>query len=178
MKKILILLLLLFTGCSEKTLMNTPTKRVEMFFENYQTLNEEVISQLTNAIDSRTEFTSKQKEIYLDIMKEHYRSLKYDVKDEIIDGNRATVTVEIEVKDYSKIMEEADLYLKNHPEEFYDNGNYNEKLFIDYRLKQLQNAKNTIKYTLTLSLTNIDNIWKLDNISEIDEQKINGIYDY
>lgn len=181
MKKYLIVLftVLLLTGCGTKKLMNTPTKKVEMFFENYQTLNDDVISQLDDTVAASKDFNDTQKDKYKALMKKHYQNIKYDVKDEKVDGDKATVTVEIEVKDYSKAMEEADLYLEEHKKEFVDEeGNYSKSKFMDYRLDKLEKVEDTVKYTLELSLTKIDDEWKLDDISDSDQQKINGIYNY
>lgn len=181
MKKYIIAIIMAFvlTGCGTKNLMNTPTKKVEMFFENYQTLNEDVLEQLNNTVKQSSEFTDDQKEEYKSLMKKHYQSLKYDIKDEKIDGDQATVTVEIEVKDYSKVMTLADLYLEENQKEFEDeDGNYSKEKFMDYRLKELKKVDDTVKYTIELNLTKIDDEWKLDNLSDTDMQKINGIYNY
>lgn len=179
MKKIIILLIVvILTGCDEKNLMNTPTKKVEMFFENYQTLSDDVISDLNRVTAEEELFNTENREKYIELMKKHYQELTFEVKDEKVDGNTALVTVEIEVKDYSKALEEADSYLEENKEEFEENGKYNEFLFMDYKIKKLSEVKDTVKYTLDLTLSKIDDVWTLDNISNIDEQKINGVYDY
>lgn len=180
MKKLILLLtgILLMTGCGTSKLLNTPTKKVEMFFGKYQSLDEDVVKQLEEVSSSEMIFNEEQKKQYIDIMKKHYKNIKYDVKDEKIDGSTATVTVEIDVKDYSKIMEEADTYLEEHPSEFEKDGEYNESLFTDYRLKKLKEAKDRVKYTVELTLTKIDDEWVLDDIDSVTEKKIQGIYDY
>lgn len=120
MKKLLFLVssFLLLTGCGTSKLLNTPTKKVEMFFGKYQSLDQDVIDQLNDVSENEMIFNDDQKEEYINLMKKHYKEIKYDVKDETIDGDTATVTVEIEVRDYSKIMNDADQYLKDHPEKF------------------------------------------------------------
>lgn len=183
MKKILsfIVLLGLSTGCSctSNITKSTPTKEVEKFLNNYQTLNNDVVAQLDDVVQKELTFTEEQKEKYKDIMKKHYQDLTYEIKDEVIDGDNATVTVEIEVRDYSKIMSDADTYLTEHPEEFNDDtGAYNVSLFNDYRLEKIKEAKEKVKYTLNLTLTKIDDEWHLDDLSEIDESKIHGTYQY
>lgn len=181
MKKILLVLfaVMFFTGCETSNMMNTPTKKVEMFLENYRTLDEKVVEQLDETVDESMEFNDAQREKYKALMKKHYQSLNYDIKDETIDGDTALVTVEIEVKDYSKVMNEADLYLEENKNQFKnEEGNYDKSLFMDYRLEQLSKATETVKYTLELTLTKVDDEWRLDNISDSDQQKINGIYNY
>ena len=184
MKKIcgFLLGLILITGCAcgnTKLSVDTPTKKVENFFSNYQTLNAEVLKQLDEAVDKETDFTEEQKNEYKELMKKHYKNLKYDIKDEVINGEHATVTVEIEVTDYSKIMTEADNYLATHPEEFNNTeGNYDVTLFTKYRLDKLKDANEKVKYTLDLTLTKINDEWVLDTINDTDESKIHGMYIY
>lgn len=184
MKKIGIFLLGLFfiTGCScgnTKLTMDNPTKKVENFFSNYQTLNSDVLKQLDDVVSKETDFTEEQREEYKEFMKKHYKNLKYEIKEEMIDGDNATVTVEIEVTDYSKVMTDADAYLEQNPNEFNDeSGVYDVSLFTRYRLDKLKDAKDTVKYTLDLTLTKIEDEWALDALSETDESKIHGMYIY
>ncbi len=181
MKKIIVPIILsfiLFTGCGEK-LNNTPTKQVEMFFMNYQTLNQKVIDDLDNVLKNDNTMTNDQKEKYKEIMKKHYKNLTYDIKDEVVNGDTAVVTVEIEVYDYSKKKASVDEYVKNHSDEFLDDDNkFSDEKFISYRLSEFENVKDKVKYTLELNLTKIDDKWELNDISSIDEDKILGIYEY
>lgn len=180
MKKIMLLItgMILLVGCGNSKLLNTPTKRVEMFFGKYQSLDEDVVKQLEDVSSSEMIFNDEQKKKYVDFMKEHYKDIKYEIKDEVINGDTATVTVEIDVKDYSKIMSDADTYLEEHPEEFNKDNQYNESLFTDYRLEQLKATKDRVKYTIELTLTKIDDEWVLDDLNSDTEKKIQGIYDY
>ncbi len=182
MKKIIVpflmILTILLSGCGE-TLNNTPTKQVEMFFMNYQTLNKDVIEDLNDVLATDNSMTESQKEKYKDIMKNHYKNLVYDIKDERINGDTAIVTVEIEVYDYSKIIANANTYLEDNMEEFLgDDNKYSQEKFIDYRLSELEKVKDKVKYTLDLNLTKIDDRWQLDKISSLDEDKILGVYEY
>lgn len=183
MKKLIGILLgiLFMTGCAcnMNVTKDTPTKKVEEFFSNYQKMDDDVNVQLENVVNNQTDFTEEQKKEYKEIMKKHYQNLKYDIKEEEIDGDNATVTVEIEVTDYSKIMADADTYLSEHQDEFNDEeGVYDVTLFNKYRLEQLKKATDTVKYTLDLSLTKVDEKWVLDPISDTDESKIQGTYVY
>ena len=182
MKKTIIILLifLLMSGCSLKNIDNTPTKQVETFFNNYQTLDKKVLDDLDIVIAKQTNFTDKQKEEYRNILKKHYQDLTYEIKDETINGNRANVEVEIEVTDFYKVLNESNEYLKNNSNEFYDQqNNYDESKFINYQLDKLKDANETVKYTLNLTLVkNDDGDWILDDIDDIQEKKILGIYEY
>ena len=177
MKKILltIMTIIMFSGCSG-TLLNTPTKKVEMFFNKYQSLDDDVMNQLKDVVNNEISFTKEQGLSYIEIMKKHYQSLKYRIKDEVIDGNTAVVTVEIEVIDYSDILKDADNYLKENESEFMKNGKIDEKLFNDYRLNKLKSANDKVKYTIDMTLTNVDGKWELDEVSRDTKDKIHGVY--
>lgn len=181
MKKILCLLaaFTFLTGCDNGSLLNTPTKKVEMFLANYQTLDADVLEQLDDVVEATDSFDDDQKDMYREIMKKHYKNITYEVKDEIIDGDTATVTTEIEVTDYSKIISEADTYrIENENEFMNDAGEYDEKLFIDYRLEKLKEAKEKVKYTIDFTLTKVEDEWKLDPLTDEQENKIHGLYSY
>lgn len=182
MKKICSFLIgiIILSGCSNtKMIVESPTKKVEKFFSNYQTLDAEVLRQLDRAVSKESEFTDEQKEEYKELMKKHYKNLKYEIKDETINGDTAVVTVEIEVTDYSKIMSDADNYLENNPNTFNnEDGIYDVSLFTKYRLDKLKEAKEKVKYTLDLTLTKVSGEWILDTLNEVDESKIHGMYIY
>lgn len=180
MKKLAMMLFVpfLLVGCGQK-IMNTPTKQVEMFFANYQSLDDSVVEQLNKVANEEELFNSTQRKEYVELMKKHYQDLKYEIKDEIIDGDTATVTVEIEVTDYSKTLEDAEKYLNENKSEFNNDKNeYDESLFTTYRLEQLKKSTDKVKYTLNIYLTKVDNEWKIDDLSETDRMKINGMYEY
>lgn len=180
MKKIIFIgisMLVLLTGCNNFN--NTPTKQVEMMLADYQTLNEDVLDDLDKVVEDETALQGEQKEIYRDLMKKHYKGLIYDVKNEKIDGDEAIVTVEIDVMDYTKTMLSANNYLSEHPEEFQNaDGKLDEKKFMDYRLKKLKETKDRVKYTLEVRVTKKNDKWIVDNLTEEQEQKLHGIYQY
>lgn len=183
MKKIIVILatfiFLTGCGCENGVLMNTPTKKVEMLLANYQTLDKDVLEQLDDVVNKEDSFNDDQRDAYRDIMKDHYKNLTYEVKDEVINGNQATVTTEIEVTDYSNVIEEAAQYRLEHEDEFKDeDGNFDESLYINYRLDKLKDAKEKVKYTIDFTLTKVDDEWKVDPLTEEQEDKIHGLYRY
>lgn len=181
MKKILLVVVMFLTlcGCNIMDMDNTPKKQVEKFFNGYQTLDKSVLENLDIIVNNETTLSAEQKDKYRDLLKKHYQNLDYDIKEETINGDSASVKVEIEVTDYSKIKREIEEKRTLSSEEFYDVDNtFSESKFQDYRLDKLKDNKERVKYTLYLSLTKVDNKWKLDTISETDEEKILGIYEY
>ena len=102
MKKILIylsciMIVVLLSGCS---MDNTPTKKVENFLDNYTSGSNTVLNQLKEMVDSDSMMDDNQRNTYSDIMKRQYKDMTYEIKDETINGDNATVTAEIEVYDY------------------------------------------------------------------------------
>ena len=182
MKKILMVLVLtvvLVCGC-ENNLMNTPTKRVETMLNNYVTLDEEVLKDLDETMLSETVMTTEQKNKYREILKKQYQNLSYEIKDETVDGDNATVEVEIEVYDYKKIIDEAEVYLKENPQEFEQEEGESVDIskFNDYKLEELEKAKDKVTYTLNLTLKKVDGKWKLDDLTDTEISKIHGLYAY
>ena len=177
MKKLVFLFLSLFLiGCSD--LSNTPTKKAEEFLKKYQTLDESVISDLNNVVNE-SDLNETQRSMYIDIMKKHYQNLSYEIKDETIDGDEAVVTVEIAVTDFKKVLDEANNYMNNNKEEFYDeNDEYSVVKFNDYKLNKLKEAKDKIRYTIEIKLTKINEDWTVDKLDSKTYDKINGVYNY
>lgn len=182
MKKIITILtlILLFTGCTLDDIDNTPTKQVEAFLNSYQTLDKKVLEDLDLVIAKKSDFNKEQKEKYRKILKKHYQNLTYEIKDETVNGDKANVKVEIEVTDFYKVLKEIEKYLETNKNIFLDeNNNYSNQKYYDYQLEELSKAKDNVKYTLNLTLTKKDNgDWVLNEIDEIEEKKILGIYEY
>jgi len=171
------LALLLFLGCDN--LMNTPTKRVEEFLNDYQTNDSTVLTQLDSTLTNEMTLNDAQRDDYRDMMKKQYKDLVYTIKDETVDGNNATVKVEIEVYDYNKAIKEADSYILLNQADFLDEeGGMDNNKFMDYKIERMKEVGERVKYTIDFHLTKSDNSWKLDDITEIDRQKIHGIYSY
>ncbi len=182
MKKVIIsislTLLLTLTGCNTN-INNTPTKKAEEFLTKYQTLDAAVVDDLDRVIEEEEKFNTVNREQYKDLIKNQYKDMTYLVKNETINGDNAIVEVEITVKDYKKVMDEAEVYRDSNIALFTDElGNYSETMYIDYVIAQLKDAKETVKYTLELTLTKKDKKWELDPINEETEDKILGIYSY
>ena len=124
MKKIFLFvfgLLVLLTGCN--TLINTPTKKVEELLSKYQMVDQDISSEIDNLLNDEVTLTSDEKVKYKDIISKQYKNLVYTIKDETVDGDNAIVTVEIEVLDYKKVIDEVDSKYSN--DVTLDRSNYN-----------------------------------------------------
>ena len=177
MKKLIAMLLCLIalTGCNN--VMNTPTKEVEEFLGKYQTMDDKVIGQLDDVLKTDTTMSDKQKEDYKSLMKKQYQNISYKIKDETVDGEHASIVVELEVYDYAKAMKNADDHLKQNASTYVkEDGSTDDEKFMDYKIGQMKDMKDKVTYTITFTLTKKDDVWKLDDITDIDRQKIHGIY--
>lgn len=176
MKKLIyILFLFLLVGCND--LSNTPTKKAEEFLKKYQSLDSSVISDLNNAVNE-TDLNDEQKKLYVDIMKKHYQNLSYEIKDETMDGDEAVVTVEIAVTDFKRVLDDANNYMNDNKEQFYENGEYSVVKFNDYKLEKLKEAKEKVRYTIEINLTRTNDKWNVDTLDKDTYDKLNGVYNY
>jgi len=177
-KNILLVLTILFLTVGCDNMMNAPTKKVEQFLSNYQTMNEDVLSQLDEVLEDAGNFSEDQTKKYRELMKNQYKNLSYKIKDETEDGDNATVEVEIEVYDYGKSISESENYLTTNRDEFIntETNEVDTKKFLDYKIKKLEDVKDKVTYTINFTLTKVNGEWKLNNISDIDRQKLHGLY--
>lgn len=177
MKKIITLLsIIILTGCTTLDISNTPTKKVEEFLNKYQILDEEILNELDNVIEEKTKLNSENKEEYRELIKKQYKDMQYTIKEETIDGDEAKVTAQIIVKDFTKIINDAENYKRENMKEFYENNTYNDNLYKKYLLDKLKDAKDRVTYTLDFTLKKENTKWRLDPITEEIEDKILGIY--
>lgn len=179
MKKIILFVLTLglLTGCSFKDMMNTPTKRVEELLGKYQSLDKKLVGQLDEVVSNEPTFNETHKKDYKDVIKKQYQNLTYKIKNETVDGNKATVEVQIEVVDLISEVDKANKYTMEHEKEFMgtDNKVSTEKVN-DYKIKQLKDAKVKIKYTITFDVKKTDKTWKVADLNETQRQKLQGMY--
>lgn len=171
MKKIFCILLSVFilTGCGKMN--NTPTKKVEALLSKYQSNDSEVMNDLDNVLLMDSNFTDDERNDYKEFMKKHYQDMTYKVKNESIDGDSASVEVEITVRNYSNVINEANDYRLNNASEFDENNT-----FASYRLDKLKDVTDTEIYTIVFTLTKTNDEWQVNPLSSDDESKINGLY--
>lgn len=178
MKRILIVLMsfLFLVGCTIATSTSSPTRVVEKLISKYKTLDKDVISQLDKVVENE-QITKKQKQEYKELIKKQYQNLTYKIKDETYDDNTAVVSIEIEVFNYAKAKDQTDMYVSGHESDFLDeNKELSKILYENYKIEQLKNVKERTKYTLDISLTKEDGKWRVDKLSDMERQKIHGLY--
>ena len=174
---IIVLLLILITGCNNITYNNTPSSKVSNFFENYKTLNKNIIDELNLAIKKNKDKSNFEKKTYKQLLIKQYKNLEYKIKNEEIKNNDAYVDVEIEVYDYEKENYYSKKYFLNNLKLFNIKANENikeNKKYKNYKLSKLKKTKKRKKYSITLQLKKENNIWKLVNLKKEDLKKIHG----
>lgn len=168
------LLLLLTTACS---MGNTPTSAVEKLLTRYNTNDEEIVVELDDYINE-SNLTDEQSTAYKEVYLKQFKDMKYEIKEEVIDGDTATVTAQITVYDYYKAENDANDYLTNNPDEFKTDDVYDESLFTDYKLEELNKVTDTVDYTIDFTLTKVDNEWVVNDLTTEQLEKIHGVYAY
>ncbi len=202
MKKKLIvflsLLVMVVTGCGNN--MSAPSEKVEEFLGRYQSMDSNILTQLDNVISNDKTMNDEQKKDYKTLMEKQYQNLSYKIKDEKIDGDKAEVLVEIEVYDYANSINESRKYYTEHRDEFDDNEVGNDgadtdndgmseegevvggavdtvSSFITYKIKQLMDVTDKAKYEITFHLNKEDGEWKVEDLTDVDRQKIHGLFE-
>ena len=165
MKKKLWLLIIpfLLLACS---MGNTPTSKVDELFMKYQRLDSDISNGIDSVLDEQN-LTDDHRMRYRKLLENQYRNLSYNVKDEIIDGDNATVVTEIEVIDYRNSI--SDLT--------FDSTVFTKDSFDELKLDRLENTKDKVTYTLELTLTkDSEGKWKLNALTNEQIKKIQGMY--
>jgi len=168
----LFLLLGSLVGCGME---NSPKKKVEKLLSSYQNNSESIMSELTDYIKTLTaddESFESYKKVYL----RQYQDLTYEIKDEVIDGDNATVTAQIEVYDYYKANLDVSNYITSNPNDFMTNGTYDTNKGLLYRIGELNKSKDRVTYTININLTKVNDDWTIDNLTNEDLEKIHGTY--
>ena len=112
----LVMTVLLLSACS---LSNTPSGKVEAFLNEYTSISDSVKADMETKVESEN-LSEENKKVYLDVLTRQYKNLKYSIKDESIDGNKATVKAKVTVYDLYKVDKDSVNYMNNNSTEFID----------------------------------------------------------
>ena len=176
MKKVLLVLVsLALFGCS---LTNTPSSKVSEYLDNYNQLSDSVIMDVESKVSNET-LSNKNKDTYKKVLSRVYQDMKYEIKDESINGDKSIVTVKITVYDLYKSMEDSKNYLNENMDEFYKTDNtFDNDLYDEYRLGKMLETKDTVSYEMTFNLYKKNDDWMIEEPDRIMLEKLNGLYDY
>ena len=179
MKKIYLIIGLIImicaTGCT-LGMGNTPTAKVEELLNRYNTNNDIVKGELGDYLNSLT-IDEANIEGYHEIYLRQYTDLTYEIKDERIDGDKATVTVQIKVYDYYSAENTISNHISTNQRDFYSEDDvYDPIKAMTYRIEELGKVKDKIEYSIYFTLTKVDNEWMVDNLTNEQLEKIHGMY--
>lgn len=179
MKKVcalLVISLLLVTGCT--LLGSAPKDEAAKFFNSYKNNNETVVKELDDYLNTQNldEDTLKDyRELYL----KQYSNLKYDIKDQKINGDTALVEVQITVFDYYKTDKLAgDYFTANQADFVGDDGDIDFTKYFAYKIRKLLDTTDTVDYTLTLNLKKVNDKWEVEPLTNEELMKLHGTYEY
>lgn len=189
MKKILLfgLATFLLVGCMSKT-TNTPTSETENLLKKYQTLDSGVVTQVNDVVFETDSLTEEQQLKYKQLLTNNYRDLTYTIVSEVITGDTAVVTVEVEVNDYAtsmnefdpeNITEENETIVEENETVVEENEENNEVVEYDYNdqiLDYVLTSKYRTKHTIEVHLTKVDKTWKVDDLDTVTMEKLSGFY--
>ena len=156
-------IILLLVACN---MANTPTSKVEELFSKYQKLDNDIDVGINDVLVDQN-MSESQKERYRGLLEKQYKNLSYEVLEELVDGDTATVMVEVEVIDYKRSINDL----------VFDNTVQTKEQYDDEKLNRLEDAKEKVTYTLELGLTkDSEGIWRLNALTNEDIKKIQGMY--
>lgn len=159
-------------GCSFN---NTPKAKVESLLMKYQKNTDTIMTELNDYMKT-LDINETDYEEYKKIYTRQYTDLTYEIKDELIDGDNASVTAQIEVYDYYKTENDAIKYTTENSDEFTVNGVYDAAKVMKYKIDKMNTTKDRVVYTVIFSLRKIDDEWTIEKLSNEDLEKIHGIY--
>ena len=178
MKKILNIILSLFIILAITSCKDSASKAVIDYLNKYNALDSVVLSDIDDIVDKENITNEDDKKTYIDIFKKQYTDLTYEIESEEYNGDDAIISVKVNVYDLYKVQKEATEYLKDHEEEFNNNGEYDPNLFLSYKLDKMKNTMDRIDYTIDFYVIKDSKEWKITTLSNSDLEKIHGIYNY
>ena len=157
--------------------INNNIKVMDIIISDYVTYHDfEPISIMESYVPNKGKI--KANTILVSLAQKVIKDMKYEIKEEKIDGDNAVVTAQITVYDYYNAEKEANTYLTNNPDKFKTDDVYDESLFTDYKLEQLDKVTDTVDYTIDFTLTKVDNEWVVNDLTNEQLEKIHGVYAY
>ena len=165
MKRIIVLIIVLFlvVGCG---VSNTPTAKVEEVLMKYQRLDNDINNGI-NEVISAENLTEDHAKRYRDLLVKQYKNLLYDIKNELINGNQATVSVQVEVYDYKNAISDM----------VFDSSIYTKEAYDEEKLNRLEGVTGKVNYLLDLTLTkDSEGVWHLSALTNDEIKKIQGMY--
>ena len=174
MKKVIVALVLtlLITGCGG----NNARTAVDSYLKQYKNLSSEVLVDMEDVIEKEN-LTNEQEDKYRAVLKKQYKDLTYEIIEEEYDNDVSYVTAKITVYDLYSAQSDASIYLEENTDKFTkEDGEYDDSLFIDEKLSNMNHSTDRIEYKITFTVTKENDKYVVEQPSENDLMKIHGIY--
>lgn len=177
MKKILVLViscLILLSGCN---MSNTPSGRVESYLNNYISMSDSVIADIETKVNVEP-LSNNNKLIYKDVLKRQYKNIKYEIEDEKIDGDLASVRVKMTVFDLHRAEKESLEFANANQNDFLKDDVFDDEKYNAYKLNKMLSTNDVVNYDIEFYLNKKDGEWIVQEPDRIVLEKIHGIYNY
>ena len=154
----------------------SPVGMTHSYLKRFQKEDKSLTSKITYPFSDN--LNSNQEQRYKEIIKKQYRNIKYSILDEYVGEVDSNITVQVSVKDLKETYEQANSYVFAHKDKFLDeSGNLDNDKVINYKLEQMEKAKDTIEYSIVINYyKNSNNQWEMTELSSTDLKKISGIF--
>ncbi len=133
------------------------------YLEKYRNFTTEIEDSLVDSLKEK-DFTEEQKEQYILVMKKQFVNLTYKIKEEVFNGDEATIFVDITIYNYQNSIKEA---LKE---------SNKEENYINAQLEKMSKEKRRTTYTIALKTKYENNSWVMEQPNEETLKKIYGTY--
>lgn len=148
---------------------NTPSSKVEELMAKYQSLDADIENEIEGVL-SDLNLTLNQKKDFRKLLRNQYKNLSYNIKDEEVDGDSAIVSVEVEVIDYKDAITVVD-------DSYIGRDDYTVEEYNNDKIKELKKAKEKVTYNLDIELNKDSNgEWNVLSLSNLEKKKLQGMY--
>ena len=207
MKKIIVLFLVIFLSACSLTTKTSPKQTVTDFLDRYRNEHTSVMEQLKDTIESQftndeykkrytTLMTNQYKNMEYKVTDEviEENNAVVDVEVTVLNYGSAIRDSENYLKDHRDEFKKSNdtnssasndtnsddnsiLYNDRSADETTRDNDIDDDKYMEYRLSQMENVTDTVKYTVEFNLTkNKDGKWEIDSLSDTDIEKLHGIY--
>lgn len=207
MKKIIVLFLVIFLSACSLTTKTSPKQTVTDFLDRYRNEHTSVMEQLKDTIESQftndeykkrytTLMTNQYKNMEYKVTDEviEENNAVVDVEVTVLNYGSAIRDSENYLKDHRDEFKKSKdtnssasndtnsddnsiLYNDRSADETTRDDDIDDDKYMEYRLSQMENVTDTVKYTVEFNLTkNKDGKWEIDSLSDTDIEKLHGIY--
>lgn len=154
----------------------SPIGMTESYFEKIQKEDKSITSKITYPFSDN--LNAYQEQRYKEMVKKQYRNIHYTILEEYVGDVDSNITIQVTVIDLKDAYEKANSYVFAHKDKFVnEKGDMDEAEVINYKLEQMEKAKDTVDYSIVINYYKNDaNQWVMTDLSSTDLEKISGTF--